>query len=320
MNIGVYDLVSLVVPIAILAFVIYLLYRYGTQEVLVEQHGNIKTVRKITITPQLIAIIIVAVIVAIFSMSYKIIPQGYGGVKFNHILKKYSILGEGGNFIITFLETIYQYDLQIREYTISTSVSRKGEGTVWSISSDGVSVGLEATLLYQLNRDNLMLIHKNLGMDYDVKIVQPVFKSALKSIISAHTSEELISFSKNEIDEELKKIVKSKLEPLGIRVVDALIRDVKFSPDYEKALEEKQIAQQEALKMKYLIKKESLSVQRMLVEAKGKAEAISIVAKELKKNPEYIGYLYVDKLSDKIKVIIANEKTLLNLDEVLKER
>jgi len=69
-----------------------------------------------------------------------------------------------------------------------------------------------------------------------------------------------------------------------------------------------------------LIKKESLNVQRMLVEAKGKAEAISIVAKELKKNPEYVGYLYVDKLSDKIKVIITNEKSILNLEEVIKDK
>jgi prohibitin 2 len=122
------------------------------------------------------------------------------------------------------------------------------------------------------------------------------------------------------LDLEIKGILRNKLEPIGINVLDVLIRDIKFSPDYERALEEKKLAEQEALKMQQLIKKESLNVQRMLVEAKGKAEAISIVAKELKKNPEYIGYLYVDKLSDKIKVIITNEKSILNLDEVIKDK
>lgn len=320
MNITFYDFLNIVIPILIVIVLAYLLYRYGTQEVLVEHHGNIRAVRKITITPQLIVIIIVSLLLAVIAMSYKVIPQGYAGVKFNHILRRYSAVSEGINFIIPFVESIYQYDLQIKEYTISTAARRKGEGTIWGMSADGVSVGLEATLLYKINKDNLMLVHKDLGMDYDEKIVYPIFKSALKSIISNHTSDELISFGKNKIDEELKKSVKAKLEPLGISVVDAMIRDVKFSPDYEKALQEKKIAEQEVLKMRYVIEKESLNVQKMLVEAEGKAKAISIVAKELKKNPEYIGYLYVDKLSDNIKVIIANEKTLLNLDEIIKSK
>jgi regulator of protease activity HflC (stomatin/prohibitin superfamily) len=320
MNINFQDLLSPILSLIVVLAILYILYKYGTQEVLVEQQGTIKTKRKIKLSPTLIVLILVGLLLMLISMSYRVIPQGYAGIKFNQVFRTYSVLGEGGNLIIPFLENLYQYDLQVREYTLSSSVKRKGEGTLWGITSDGVSVGVEATLLYQINRDSLIKFHRNVGMDYEEKVIQPVFKSAIKSVISKYTSDGLLSFGRTGLDLEITGILRNKLEPIGINVLDVLIRDIKFSPDYEKALEEKKLAEQEALKMQQLIKKESLNVQRMLVEAKGKAEAISIVAKELKKNPEYIGYLYVDKLSDKIKVIITNEKSILNLDEVIKDK
>jgi Membrane protease subunits, stomatin/prohibitin homologs len=320
MNLNLQEMGSLIFSLAIILFILYVLYRYGTQEVLIEQQGNIRTTRRIKLSPPLIVVILAGLIVLLISMSYRVIPQGYAGIKFNQIFRTYSVLGEGGNFIIPLLENLYQYDLQIREYTVSSSVKRKGEGTLWGTTSDGVSVGIEATLLYQINRDSLIKFHKNVGVNYEEKLIQPVFKSTIKSAVSRYTSDGLLSFGKTGLDLEIKRVLTEKLEPLGVKILDVLVRDIKFSPDYEKAIEEKKIAEQEALKMQYLIKKESLNVQKMLVEAKGKAEAISIVAKELKKNPEYIGYLYVDKLSDKIRVIITNEKGILNLDEIIKEK
>jgi regulator of protease activity HflC (stomatin/prohibitin superfamily) len=320
MNINFQDLFSPILSLIVILAILYILYKYGTQEVLVEQQGTIRTKRKIKLSPTLIVLILVGLILMLISMSYRVIPQGYAGIKFNQVFRTYNVLGEGGNLIIPFLENLYQYDLQVREYTLSSSVKRKGEGTLWGITSDGVSVGVEATLLYQINRDSLIKFHRNVGMGYEEKVIQPVFKSAIKSVISKYTSDGLLSFGRMGLDLEIKGILRNKLEPIGINVLDVLIRDIKFSPDYEKALEEKKLAEQEALKMQQLIKKESLNVQRMLIEAKGKAEAISIVAKEIKKNPEYVGYLYVDKLSDKIKVIITNEKSILNLDEVIKDK
>jgi Membrane protease subunits, stomatin/prohibitin homologs len=320
MNINFQDLISPILSLIVILAILYILYKYGTQEVLVEQQGTIKTKRRIKLSPTLIVLILVGLILMLISMSYRVIPQGYAGIKFNQVFRTYTVLGEGGNLIIPFLENLYQYDLQVREYTLSSSVKRKGEGTLWGITSDGVSVGVEATLLYQINRDSLIKFHRNVGMDYEEKVIQPVFKSAIKSVISKYTSDGLLSFGRMGLDLEIKGILRNKLEPIGINILDVLIRDIKFSPNYEKALEEKKLAEQEALKMQQLIKKESLNVQRMLVEAKGKAEAISIVAKEIKKNPEYVGYLYVDKLSDKIKVIITNEKSILNLDEVIKDK
>ncbi|RKY95595.1 MAG: prohibitin family protein, partial [Candidatus Hydrothermota bacterium] len=53
--------------------------------------------------------------------------------------------------------------------------------------------------------------------------------------------------------------------------------------------------------------------------AEGTARAIEIVSRQLKRNPEYIKYLYVDKLSDKVQVIVSDQSTIMNLGDILKK-
>ncbi|NPA80536.1 MAG: prohibitin family protein [Thermotogae bacterium] len=311
-----YDVINVVVPVLLVVVLIYLVYKYGTQEVLVERGGDIRTVRKFILTPQLIVGSLVAILIALAFMSIKVVPQGNAGVKFNSLFRTYSIVNEGTVFVMPFFESVYLYDLRVREVTISPTKKRKGEGTVWGTSSDGITVGVEATMWYKLVPENLMNVHRNFGPDYEEKFIRPTFVGAIKYIISKYTAEDLISFSQHKVEYDLKEYIKKKIEPMGFLFIDAVIRDIKLSPDYEKALEERRIAEQEALKMKYAIKKESLKVERMMVEAKGKAKALSVVGDVIRRNPKILTYMYIDKLGDKIKVLITDQKSVLNVEKL----
>ncbi|NPB03036.1 MAG: prohibitin family protein [Thermotogae bacterium] len=311
-----YDLLNVVVPILLIVVLVFLVYRYGTQEVLVEKGGDIRTARRFILTPQLVLGSLAAILVALALLSVKVVPQGNAGVKFNSLLKTYSIVHEGTVFIMPLFESVYLYDLRVREVTISPTKKRKGEGTVWGTSSDGITVGVEATMWYKLVPENLMMVHRNFGPDYEDRFIRPTFIAAIKYIISKYSAEQLVSFSQHKVEYDLKEYLKSKLEPMGFMFVDAVIRDIKLSPDYEKALEERRIAEQEALKMKYAIKKESLKVERMMVEAKGKAKALSIVGEAIRRNPKILTYMYIEKLSDKIKVLVTDQKNILNVEKL----
>ena len=313
-----YDVANVLVPIVLVIVLIYLIYRYGTQEVLVEKGGDIRTARKFILTPQLVAGSIVAVVIALAFLSVKVVPQGNAGVKFNSLLKTYSIVHEGTVFIMPIFESVYLYDLRVREVTVSPTKKRKGEGTVWGTSSDGITVGVEATMWYKLVPENLMTVHRNFGPDYEEKFIRPTFIAAIKYIISKYTAEQLVSFSKYKVEYDLKDYIKKKIEPMGFLFVDAVIRDIKLSPDYEKALEDRRIAEQEALKMKYAIKQESLKVEKMMVEARGKAKALSVIGEVIRKNPKILTYMYIDKLGNKIRVLVTDQKNILNLDKLEK--
>ena len=69
--------------------------------------------------------------------------------------------------------------------------------------------------------------------------------------------------------------------------------------------------------MKYTLEKEQKEAERKVIEAQGRANAIETINKALAQNPNYIRYLYVDKLSDKISVIVSDQNTIMDLKGVL---
>jgi len=296
---------------------LYLLYKFAFKVVLTERVGEIIPVRKIEITPPLIFLVIGAVLILYIISSLRQVQIGYALLTFNIFTKKYGVKGEGIQFVPRFFYTTYLYNIRRQEYTMT---SRKGEGnkknvddSLWSPTKEGLQVGLDLTCWYRIPMENITNIHKNIGPDYDEKVIRPVIRSEVRHVVSSYSVTEIYSSEREEIQKEIERRIKERLEKDGFLIETVILRDVHFTSDFAKAIEEKQIAQQEAERMKYLLEKEEKEAERKKIEAKGKAEAIRIISEELKKHPEYTNYLYVEKLSDKVKVIISDKGTILNL-------
>jgi regulator of protease activity HflC (stomatin/prohibitin superfamily) len=122
------------------------------------------------------------------------------------------------------------------------------------------------------------------------------------------------------IQDEINQKIKTLVEKDGFLIDEVVLRDVRFTPEFTKAIEAKQIAQQSAEQMKYTLEKEQKEAERKVIEARGRANAIEVINKALAQNPNYIKYLYVDKLSDKISVIVSDQNTIMDLKGILGER
>ena len=114
--------------------------------------------------------------------------------------------------------------------------------------------------------------------------------------------------------------IKSLVQKDGFIIDEVVLRDVRFTDEFSKAIEAKQIAQQSAEQMKYVLEKEQREAERKVIEAQGRAKAIDTITQALQKNPNYIKYLYVDKLSDKISVIVSDQNTIMDLKGILDAR
>ncbi len=308
---------ELLILIILFWLIAYLIYKFAFKVVLTERRGEIIPVRKLEFTPRLIFIIIGAVLFFYIISSFREVPIGYALLTFNIFTKKYGVKSEGLQFVPRFFYKTYLYNIRRQEYTMT---ARKGEGkkkniddSLWSPTKEGLQIGLDLTCWYRIPKENIIKVHKNIGPDYDEKVIRPAIRSEVRHVISSHSVTEIYSSKREEIQEEIEKRVKEKLEKDGFLIEAVILRDVHFTPDFAKAIEEKQIAQQEAERMEYLLEKQRKEAERIKIEAEGKAEAIKIISKELEKHPEYINYLYVDKLSDKVKVIISDKGTILNL-------
>ncbi len=271
-----------------------------------------------SMSAKMTAIVILVLLVAAFiAVSIRVVPVGHAMVKFNIITKKFSVSHEGVTLVPPVIYRTYIYDLRRQEYTMT---ARKGEGkkaniddSLWSPTKEGLQVGIDLTCWYRINPDSLIKVHRKIGPDYDEKVIRPAIRGIVRLVISEYPIMDVYSAKRQEIQSEIYKRVKSLLEPDGFIIDEIVLRDVHFTEDFAKAIEQKQIAQQEAERMKYVLEKEQLEAQRKAIEAEGKAKAIQIVSQELKRNPLYIKYLYVDKLSDKVKVIVSDQSTIMDL-------
>jgi regulator of protease activity HflC (stomatin/prohibitin superfamily) len=128
---------------------------------------------------------------------------------------------------------------------------------------------------------------------------------------------DVYSSKRQQIQDEINVKIKQLLEKDGFIIDEVVLRDVRFTEEFTKAIEAKQVAQQAAEQMKYTLEKEQKEAERKVIEATGRANAIEVINKALAQNPNYIKYLYVDKLSDKVNVIVSDQSTIMDLKGML---
>ena len=166
----------------------------------------------------------------------------------------------------------------------------------------------------------MVTIHQKIGPDYEEKIIRPAVRSVIRLVISEYAVMDVYSSHRAQIQDEINVKIKTLIEKDGFMVDEVVLRDVRFTAEFAKAIEAKQIAQQGAEQMTYTLEKEQKEAQRKVIEAQGRANAIEVINKALAQNPNYIKYLYVDKLSDKISVIVSDQNTIMDLKGILGSR
>jgi regulator of protease activity HflC (stomatin/prohibitin superfamily) len=160
-------------------------------------------------------------------------------------------------------------------------------------------------------------IHQKIGPDFEEKIIRPAVRSVIRLVISEYPVMDVYSAKRAQIQDEINVKIKQLLEKDGFVIDEVVLRDVRFTEEFTKAIEAKQVAQQSAEQMKYTLEKESKEAERKVIEATGRANAIEVINRALAQNPNYIKYLYVDKLSDKVNVIVSDQATIMDLKGML---
>ena len=271
----------------------------------------------------LIAVLLVVLLVTMVG-SVRVVPVGHGLVIFNTITTSFRLARQGVTFVWPVISQTAQYDLRRLEYTMS---STEGEGrkaklddSLWSPTKEGLQVGIDLTAWHHLDPERLIVIHQKIGPDYEEKIIRPAVRSVIRLVISEYAVMDVYSARRAEIQDEINVKIRALVEKDGFMIDEIVLRDVRFTDQFGKAIEAKQIAQQSAEQMKYVLEKEQREAERKVIEAQGRAKAIETINDALRQNPNYIRYLYVDKLSDKISVIVSDQNTIMDLKGILENK
>ncbi len=149
------------------------------------------------------------------------------------------------------------------------------------LSSNGLEIKLDVSVLYMPKIDELGLLHKTKGRDYDQVVIIPEIRSAARSVVGRYTPEQLYSSKRDAIQREIFEEIKVKAAKQHVQINDVLVRDVTLPPSIKGAIERKLKQEQESLEYEFRLIKASKEAEKQRIEAQGKADANRILSASL---------------------------------------
>lgn len=210
----------------------------------------------------IVGILIIGVIVLIASITT--VPTGYVGIKTRFGQVQEDMIQEGFNFKAPFIESIVKIDCRTQKYEVTTEASSKDLQKVSNI---------KIVVNYNVDKTKANQLYKEIGKDYQTVLIEPAILESIKQGMSQYTAEELIT-KRSEVADVIMNLLKVKLEEKGVLVSALNITDLSFSEEFDKAVEEKQIVEQETQKAQYELEKAKVENEKKVENAKADAEVM----------------------------------------------
>lgn len=220
-------------------------------------------------------IIFIAIVVIIgLSKSAVTIDAGHAGVLYetlkNGVDSEKPPLGPGFHIVAPWNRVI---DYETRQQEVPEAMS--------VLSSNGLDIKLDASVLYEPDVPNLGKLHNEKGENYLGRVLQPAVRSAARSVVGRYTPEQLYSSKRDAIQEEIFLETKKIVESQYIQLNSILIRDVTLPPTIKDAIERKLKQEQESLEYEFRLVTAAKEAEKQIIEAEGKAEANRILSASL---------------------------------------
>ena len=226
------------------------------------------------------------VLITILS-SFQTIESGEVGLKvrFGKIVD--TSLNEGLNLKIPFIEQIQKVNIKVQKVEIPTESSTK----------DMQLINSTIAVNYRVDSAKASSLYRTVGNTYETTVLVPAIQESIKSAIAKYNAEE-ITTKRSEVSQNCLEALQNKVEKYGIVVEDFNLTDFNFSPEYTKAIEEKQVAEQN-------LEKAKLEAEAKIVEAEATKKANDLLKQSLTK--ELIQKQLIEKWDGKLPETYAGD-------------
>jgi regulator of protease activity HflC (stomatin/prohibitin superfamily) len=220
-----------------------------------------------------IAGVFIVVLGAALSM-FKVIDAGQVGVKTLYGKVDNQVLYSGLNVINPLIE-VTTFDAKTQNYTMSgihDEGSKSGDDAIRILTSDGLEVTIDLSVLFSIQPKDAPNILKEIGDDYVDKIVRPVARTAIRDNAVSYEAVALYSTRRQEFQDKIFNTINHSFAKRGLKLEQLLIRNVTLPESVRKTIESKINAEQDAQKMQFVLQKERQEAERKRVEAQGIAD------------------------------------------------
>ncbi|HEY9770800.1 MAG TPA: prohibitin family protein [Coleofasciculaceae cyanobacterium] len=217
--------------------------------------------------------IVAAIVLLIAFNSFIILNPGQAGVL--------SILGKAQDGVL--LEGIHLRPPLVSNVDIYDLTVQKFEVPAQSSTKDLQDLKASFAINFRLDPIEVVEIRRKQGTLQNIvsKIIAPQTQESFKIAAARRTVEEAIT-KRNELKEDFDNALSERLDKYGILILDTSVVDLSFSPEFARAVEEKQIAEQKSQRAVYVAREAEQQAQADINRAKGKAEAQRLLAETLR--------------------------------------
>lgn len=248
----------------------------------------------------LVIVIIIAVLLlfTLFS-SITVVDAGHKGILLNMGAVTGKVLDEGLNFKVPFFQSVEVIDVRVKKVETENNSSA---------SKDMQTITSSIAVNYYIDSSNVDKLYKTIGLNYESTVISPAISECMKAVTSQYTAEQLIT-QRVEVSTKMKDFLQEKLKDKYIIIDSFNIVNFDFSEAYNKAIEEKQIAEQEALKAKYDLERIQIEADQAIKKAQGEAEAMKLKNEQLTEN--IIKLEFINKWDGKMPTYLGDGANLM---------
>jgi len=300
-------------------------------------------------------------VVQVGATQVAVVFQRIGGDSATNSLRA-TPLGPGVHIIIPITEEAILYSTETRNYTMSKTSnegSRGGDDSVEARTSDGQAVFIDIAVIYGIDISKVNQLHIRWQNRYEDGFVRPQVRSEARKIMANYAVSDIYTgatlnasvagdaarISKlPEIEEKIKSSLVPTFNENGLILQDVLLREITFSPEFIKAIESRQVAEQLAQQArleadrvrteaqgradaavtaaqgesKAVVERAKGESEAIILKAEAEAQALAKVSEVLKANPTLIQWRYIEKLAEDVRLILlpSNSPFLFDLNSI----
>jgi len=243
-------------------------------------------------------------------------------------------LEPGLRWIIPFVENVIVYPISKQTYTMSIAPlegQRPGDDSVAARTSDGQEILLDASVFYSIDPKQMVQVHITWQNRYTDDLVRPLTRGIIRDAVSQYKVEEVVTSKRFELVAQIRQTMSDKLNENGLILVDFVLRNITFSPEYAASVEQKQIAEQQAQQARLVVEQRRQEAEQArqsaqgqadavviraegdaaarLLQAEAEAKALELIAAALEDSPDLLTYQYISKLAPGIQVMLVPNDT-----------
>jgi len=221
------------------------------------------------------------------------------------------VYAEGVHFMVPWFERRIMFDVKARPHTMTSLTG----------SRDLQMVNISLRTLCKPDPTKLPQIYRLLGVDYEEKVLPSIVNEVLKSVVAQYPAAQLV-IQRELVSGMIRQRLTQRASDYGILLDDVAITHLNFSAEYEKAIEQKQVALQQAEKARYTVLKAQEEKKRTIIHAEGEKESAKMIGAAIKSNPGFIELRRIQTAKDISQVlskssnrlVLSTDSLLLNLE------